>query len=291
MSKINMDEKSDTAMGPAQSKQRWQGARRAGDTALQTFYVLRGRILNGDYHPEQWLAQEQLSEELGVGRTPIREALRMLEIEGLVHSLPHKGVTVASASPSSMEEFYAIRLLLEPPTLALTVDSFGKEDFDEMDNCLTRMRSAAEGGRLAEFQEAHLAFHLVGLRNCGNETLAKIVVDLFQKVARLQRVYMSKPSVPEDVVALDSLLLSSIRESAENKCRCILEFHLLEMALGMILDVDPDYVFGPLLRASMSCGITLETGSDGRMIRPVGARWLPSRGMLSLETSDLRVTN
>jgi DNA-binding GntR family transcriptional regulator len=89
-----------------------------GDGSLHSlrgrvFNLLRNDILNGKYDPGESLIETRLSEELGVSRTPIRESIRQLELEGLVQSIPNKGAVVKGVSAQDIEDIYTIRMLIE----------------------------------------------------------------------------------------------------------------------------------------------------------------------------------
>ena len=77
------------------------------------FNHIQSDILNGAYEPGESLTETRLSEELGVSRTPVREALRQLELEGLVQSIPNKGVFVKGVSAQDINDIYTIRMLIE----------------------------------------------------------------------------------------------------------------------------------------------------------------------------------
>lgn len=77
------------------------------------FEVIKEKILMGILKPGDPLVEVKLAEELGVSRTPIREALRQLELEGLVYSIPHKGAFVAGVTAQDIEDIYTIRMLLD----------------------------------------------------------------------------------------------------------------------------------------------------------------------------------
>ena len=79
----------------------------------RVFSQLENEILNGKYQPGDSLIETKLSDELGVSRTPIREAIRQLELEGLVQAIPNKGAVVKGISPKDIEDIYTIRMLIE----------------------------------------------------------------------------------------------------------------------------------------------------------------------------------
>jgi DNA-binding GntR family transcriptional regulator len=85
----------------------------ANSLGTRVFKQLQNDIINGEYQPGDYLTETKLSEELGVSRTPIREALKQLELEGLVKSTPGRGVTVQGISTKDIEDIYTIRMMIE----------------------------------------------------------------------------------------------------------------------------------------------------------------------------------
>jgi len=79
----------------------------------KVFYQIQNDILNGVYQPGDSLTEKKLCDELGVSRTPVREAIRQLELVELVRSIPNKGVIVTGISEKDIEEIYVIRMMIE----------------------------------------------------------------------------------------------------------------------------------------------------------------------------------
>jgi DNA-binding GntR family transcriptional regulator len=269
---------------PKHARQPQSPAERPGNTVGTANERLRELILEGVYLPGQRLSQQELAERLQVGRTPLREALRLLEADGFVVSTANRGVAVAPAELGSAEELYAIRFLLEPPIVAALADEFTAEDLAEMEQHLHQMEASAE--RRRDFQRAHLDFHLVALRRYGEE-LSRLVLQLYRRVIWHQRVYMSRPRVPTDFVSVDRALLEALGSHRPEEVRAVLEFHLLDAALGVVLDVEPDHRFGPLLLAARGNGVEIDVVDGGFVRRPATLR-RTARSSIPLETSNLR---
>ena len=94
----------------------------------QVCSILRSAILRGDFEPGERLVQTELAEMIGVSRMPIREALRTLEIEGLVTMEPHKGAVVRVLEKEDVEEIYELRSVLESLALKKSMQHFAEED-------------------------------------------------------------------------------------------------------------------------------------------------------------------
>jgi DNA-binding GntR family transcriptional regulator len=89
------------------------GATRSGDIVVQVHEQLREAILSGDVRPGEKTSQAELARDLAVGRTPLREAVRMLQSEGLILAEPNRRVEIAKLSVEDAEELYVMRIALE----------------------------------------------------------------------------------------------------------------------------------------------------------------------------------
>ncbi len=103
---------------------------------------LRDRILSGDIPPGEPLRQELLAEEMGVSRIPVREALRLLSAEGMVDTIPHKGAFVSMLSRAEVEEFFDLRLRLEPWLLREAIPRLGKVELNRAERLVAEMDAA-----------------------------------------------------------------------------------------------------------------------------------------------------
>jgi hypothetical protein len=127
--------------------------------------------------------------------------------------------------------------------------------------------------RTSDFQVAHRDFHLVAAADYSSPFIADIVIRVHRHLFRHQQIYMSRPRVPADILSLDRLLLDALERGDAAAARRIYEFHLIELALGMVLDVDPDHQFDVLLRVAAANDIEIHAGQDRRMTRPVRLSW------------------
>src|SRR2546422_9664275 len=120
---------------------------------------LRRAILRGALAPGQEISQVQLARQLGVSRTPLREALRMLQREGLIESEPNRRVRVSRMSLTEVEQLYAMRVMLETFGLRLSFRSFTDADKRTAESCLVTLEKLAGEGDLDAWEAAHRTFH------------------------------------------------------------------------------------------------------------------------------------
>jgi DNA-binding GntR family transcriptional regulator len=163
--------------------------------------ALRERILSGELGPGERLHQEALSAELGVSRTPVREALGRLAADGLVELLPQRGARVADLRPEDMAAAYEARLAIEPVAARLAAARGGGE------GATAAMRAAVAahrraGGDVASAFQANRAFHLAVVEAAGNPFLLRFAEGLWATRLGL-RVYEEQRESP-DLIAADA---------------------------------------------------------------------------------------
>jgi DNA-binding GntR family transcriptional regulator len=258
---------------------------RPGDTVDTLYLRLRELIVQGAYAPNERITHGELSERFSVGRTPVRQALHRLEADGFVVSTPNRGVRVAPTAIADAEELFAARLILEPPLMSALAGTLTKDELKRMHDQLDLM--AANVDRTSDFQVAHRDFHLVAAADYSSPFIADIVIRVHRHLFRHQQIYLSRPRVPADILSLDRLLLDALERGDAEVARRVYEFHLIELALGMVLDVDPDHQFDVLPRVAAANGITIETESDRRIARPTRLRWVRPHSMPALATANL----
>jgi DNA-binding GntR family transcriptional regulator len=176
----------------------------------QVYAVLRRRILDGDLGRGTRLRQEALAEELGVSRTPLREALRRLAAEGFVTFHPNRGAEVADMSADDVRAAYEARLVLEPGAarLAATRRPAGE---------LAAMRAAVEAGRAGNGDQEGLAasrdFHLALIRASGNEYLARLGEALW--VPGIAQAIYERQAASREQVLVDAVEHARIASAVE----------------------------------------------------------------------------
>ena len=145
---------------------------------------LREEIIAGHLQPGAELAEVALSEQLGVSRGPIREAIGRLAAEGLVTVRPRRGAIVRSLSKDEFLELYQVREALEIMAVRLAVPRLGTDDFAALQALIDTMSKHAERGEITEFFEANVAFHAYLLDASGNRKLKELYGQLLGQMGR-----------------------------------------------------------------------------------------------------------
>jgi DNA-binding GntR family transcriptional regulator len=151
--------------------------------AQQIAESLRSSIIAGRYEPGERLIETALSAELGTSRGPVREALRQLENEGLVMSLPYRGAVVLGVSDDEVQEvLIPIRLTVERYSFARALDLMTEGDFAEMAKQVWLMEQAAKSGDLEKAVEADLRFHDIVISTSGQTHTLQIWRSIWPRI-------------------------------------------------------------------------------------------------------------
>lgn len=133
--------------------------------------AIRKAILGGAFQPGQQLVERTLAAQLGVSKTPIREALRSLESSGLLESHPTRGVVVRRVDGKLVEDLYEFRLLLEPTAVRLAVPSHDPALLHQAQSILENARKRAGQHDLSELSQLNRTFHELLYQTCPNELI------------------------------------------------------------------------------------------------------------------------
>jgi len=148
---------------------------KTGPRGQQVIETLRTAIISGRFAPGDRLIESALSAELGTSRGPVREALRQLENEGLVMSVPYRGAVVLGVSDEEVHEvLIPIRLTLERYSWAQAVEKMTDDDFAEMGKQIWVMEQAGKANNLMKLVEADLAFHEIVITASGQQHTVQI---------------------------------------------------------------------------------------------------------------------
>jgi DNA-binding GntR family transcriptional regulator len=147
---------------------------RDGQGVAEVHGRLRMAILRGEIEAGATISQGRLASEFAVGRTPLREALRMLQREGLVISEPNRRVRIARLAAEDAEELYVMRIALETVAIRITVPALGSHDLAELEGYMAQMDHYKRAGDEAGFPAPHRAFHHRLIAGSGPRVSAEI---------------------------------------------------------------------------------------------------------------------
>lgn len=153
----------------------------------QIYNILKEDILNQHFVDEQVLNERKLSEELNVSRTPVREALKALESEGMVKYVPYKGVVIKKMGEKDLKNIFQIRTSLELLTIDLALPHMTQESILELKKCHKQQQELLAldvKQRKERFIDLDIEFHGVLLKIADNDLLTRMIMDIRDKIRR-----------------------------------------------------------------------------------------------------------
>lgn len=157
----------------------------------RVFHKLREDILNGKYNENDELKEIAIGQELGVSRTPVREAFRQLELEGLIQIIPNKGAYVTGITPKDVKDIYMIRSSLEGMAARLATEHITEEQLEEMEENVYLASFHASKGHMEQMAELDNRFHQILYEACDSKMLQNLLQDFHQYVIRIRKKTLS----------------------------------------------------------------------------------------------------
>ena len=175
------------------------------------FNTLREAILKGDLKPGERLMELQLASKLGVSRTPIREAIRMLEQEGLAVTTPRKGAEVAKMTLKDMEDVLEIRDALDELAVRIACQKISDEQLKQLEDMKELFEKSTQTGNVKKIAEADVTFHDVIYEATGNPKLVTLLNNLREQVYRYRVEYIKDPKNYPTLIAEHEAILESLK--------------------------------------------------------------------------------
>lgn len=204
------------------------------------FEAIREAIINGDLKQGERLMETQLAEQMGVSRTPVREAIRKLELEGFVVMIPRKGAYVAGLSLKDIVDVFEIRGALEALAGSLAAERMTDDELEELERLLVRIGECAERNDVEQFVELDTQFHDILFQASRNARLSQMINNLRDQIQRFRTTSLAYPGrlkyafdehkkIVEALSERDSELVAALAkehiENAENSFMDAFECH------------------------------------------------------------------
>ncbi len=184
------------------------------------FNTLRQAILTGELKPGERLMEIRLADRLGVSRTPIREAIRKLELEGLVTMVPRKGAEVAQITEKSMNDVLEVRRALDALCAELACDRITEEELVGLKRACDAFEQAVRTEDVKEIARADVALHDIIVQATGNSRLIQLVNNLSEQMYRYRFEYIKDFSQHERLVEEHRIIYEGIiRKDKETASR------------------------------------------------------------------------
>ena len=188
---------------------------------------LRNAIKNGKLKPGERLMEVQLAEELGISRTPVREAIRKLEQEGYVIMLPRRGTYVSSVSVHDVQEIFEIRTALEKLSTGLAARRIENDELEQLQKLLTKIEGYIEKRDIDNIVKTDIEFHDLLYHVSRNERLSGIISNLKEQLARFRTLSMSYPGRLEETLEEHREMVEAIASGDVEAAREAAERHMV----------------------------------------------------------------
>lgn len=215
-----------------------------GQSAYDVHDRLRSMILDGDFDGQGAFSQVKLAEMLGVSRTPLREALRMLESEGLIESTPNRKARVTPTSVEDLDELYGLRIMLEGLAVYVSVQAMTAVDIADLDRLLDEMDQCAAANDRVGWEVPHDEFHRTLVRHAGDR-LVRQTADLRDHSRRYLSRLISEPLAWAAGADEHQQIVAACRDRDPARAADRLGVHLARTALTLVTQMAPQH--NPLL--------------------------------------------
>jgi len=199
-------------------------------------YSLRGRVFNkiredilgGVYKENDELRENTLANELGVSRTPVREALRNLEIEGLVSIIPNRGAYVTGISEKDIRDIYIIRSYLEGLCAKWACQYITQQQLDEMDETIYLSTFHARRSHFDQLLDLDNKFHDLIYKASGSKMLNHVLTDFHHYVERVRKVSISRKDRAMRTIKEHEAILEAIRKRDGDLAETLAHEHMMQ---------------------------------------------------------------
>ncbi len=188
--------------------------------------TLRDAIRKGVLKPGERLMEIQLAEELGVSRTPVREAIRKLELEGYVIMMPRRGTYVANLSIRDVNEVFEIRTSLDSLASGLAAERITDEELESLQRLLVLISKYIESNNMEKIVETDMQFHDLLYQASRNTRLVGIIYNLREQLTRFRATSMSFPGRLKATLEEHRQIVEAIAQGDVKAAQHAAEYHM-----------------------------------------------------------------
>jgi DNA-binding GntR family transcriptional regulator len=190
------------------------------------FESMRDAILKGVLQPGERLMEIQLAEEMGVSRTPVREAIRKLELENFVVMIPRKGAYVAGVSSKDVADVFEIRSALEGLAAGLAAERITDEELEEMEQALFYRASEGEMD-LEQIVKSDTDFHALVYKASRNQRLIQILANLREQIQRFRSTSLAVPGRNKVALEEHRMIVEALRNHNSEEAQALAIAHIV----------------------------------------------------------------
>jgi DNA-binding GntR family transcriptional regulator len=205
----------------------------------KVFTQIENDILNGRYEPGESLIEKKLSDELGVSRTPVREAIRQLELEGLVQSIPNKGAIVKGISAKDIEDIYTIRMMIEGLAARWAAEKITDEELEELKEAFDLEEFYTKKNDTTHLLKFDSRFHEVIFKASKSKPLMQTLSMFHHYVQRARNASLESHERASEALEEHRAILQAIIEKNPEKAEQLTTQHVRNASIYLIRKSKP----------------------------------------------------
>lgn len=205
----------------------------------RVFVQIRENILSGQYKDGMELREIVIGQELGVSRTPVREALRQLELEGLVKIIPNKGAYVTSINAKDIKDIYKMRSMLEGLCARWATRYITEEQIEELEEVIYLSEfylSKKSQGKAVQMSEMDGKFHLILYQAANSRMLGHILRDFHKYVQVARTMSVKTENRAKKSIEEHKAILEAIKQKDEDKAEMLAHEHIMNVIKNLHIE-------------------------------------------------------
>lgn len=200
----------------------------------RVFHKIRDDILSGKYKDNEELKEVTIGEELGVSRTPVREAFRQLELEGLIHIIPNKGAYVTGITAQDVKDIYMIRSKLEGLCALWATENITTEQMEALEENIYLSKFHAEKGHNEQIAELDNQFHEILYEACNSKMLQHQLRAFHDYVLRVRRKTLAQRERKVRSTHEHELIMEAIKNKDALEAERLANLHIVNAYENMV---------------------------------------------------------
>lgn len=209
----------------------------------QIYQILRQQIMDGTLHPGDRIVEQDVADQLGVSRSPVREAIKQLIGDGLLCNIPNRGAFVKKLTAKEVQDTYDMRVLLEEYAIMHIDPKLREKNRKQLQKMKDRIDREIENLSVQEYETMDQDVHVMIIRLCGNQVIADTYDTLWGKIAFFRSISLMSKERQLSSLQGHAMILASLLDGDDQKAYETLRIHL-EDAQAMIQDILRNYASG-----------------------------------------------
>ncbi len=209
----------------------------------QIYQILRQQIIDGTLHPGDKIIEQDVADQLGVSRSPVREAIKQLVGDGLLSNIPNRGAFVKMLSAKEIQDIYDVRVLLEEYAIKHIDPELREKNYRQMQKMKAQIDAEIESSSVKKFETMDQDVHLMIIQMCGNQVIADTYNSLWGRIAFFRTMSLMSKERQMSSLHQHAMILSSLLEGDDETAYEVMRTHL-EEAQTMIQDILEHYAAG-----------------------------------------------